>query len=97
MAPTCANYEDSCPFLIGRREAIVLMGQSCDAIYPLEVKSLEADDSLIEWQIDQTNPNEVIVYLTPLSTGSLPLTFHYAWQGGSREFNMEFDIVTQNQ
>ena len=94
--PACADYDDSCAFQIGRREAIVLTGQSCDSVYALEVNSLEADASLVEWQLDKANPSEVTVYLTPLSAGSFSLTFQYTWQGGSREFNIEAEIVAQN-
>jgi hypothetical protein len=92
----CEGPED-CPFQVGGEELLILWGRSCDAFYPLEIIDVRVEPPIAEWSLEPfgRDPSETMVSLTPEETGNATLSLEYAWQGGSREFQIEIQILPE--
>ncbi len=90
--------DSACELPLSKQSSLILFGQSCDAIYPLEIASVTVEPSYADWSIEQDQAtlgfDEVTVDFYPRKIGEVRLYLEYEWHSGKREVAFDLSIVS---
>ena len=98
--PTCVDWQSDCAYRVNVEENLSVWGRSCDAEYPLEIVDVRVEPPIAEWRVESLyegpNPDDTMVAFTPKEAGSATVSFEYSWQGGTKEFQTEIQILPKD-